>query len=80
MGVIDGPSEQSSEAVASPAALPEHVIMAMLRRENLLTHAELNVLCYDKIMGERNLRRLKAELRQVGVHVGVVVWGTALEL
>lgn len=38
---IFGLFKQSSEAVTSPADLPEHVIMAMLRRETLLMHAKL---------------------------------------
>ena len=63
---ISGVSEQGSEAVASPADLPEHVIMAMLRRENLLTSAKLNALCYDQSTGERQLRKLDSELHQVG--------------
>ena len=39
--------------------------MAMLRREVLLTRAKLHGLCYDQIMGERKLRSLKTQLRQV---------------
>ena len=71
---IDGLSEQGSEAVAGPADLPEHVIVAMLKRENLLTRAKLNALFYDHITGERQLRKLKTELRQVGSQ-GLVSWG-----
>ena len=62
---IDGLSEQGSGTVAGPADLPEHVIVAMLKRENLLTRAKLNALFYDHITGERQLRKLKTELRQV---------------
>ncbi len=64
--LISGLSEQGSEAVASPADLPEHVIVAMLRRETLLTSAKLDALRYDQTMGERQLRKLDAELHQVG--------------
>lgn len=42
--------------------------MAMLRREVLLTRAKLHGLCYDQIMGERKLRSLKTQLRQVVKH------------
>ena len=63
---IDGASEQGSETGTGPADLPEHVIVAMLKRENLLTRAKLNALFYDHITGERQLRKLKTELRQVG--------------
>ena len=52
--------------MASPADLPEHVIVAMLRREKLLTRAKLMALCYDIFTGERRLRILKTELHQVG--------------
>ena len=45
--------------------------MAMLKRENLLTRAKLNALFYDHITGERQLRKLKTELRQVGILGGV---------
>ena len=58
-----GPSDQGSEAVASPADLPEHVILAMLRREDLLVDVMVNVLYYDEAEG---LRKLNNELRQVG--------------
>ena len=56
----------SSEAVASPADLPEHVIVAMLRRENLLTRAKLNALRYDHNTGERQWIKLRTVMRQVG--------------
>ena len=51
--------------MTGPADLPEHVIVAMLRRENLLTSAELNALCYDHITEERRLRKLSSRLHQV---------------
>ena len=63
---IFGPPKQNLETVASPADLPEHVIMAMLRRENFLMHAKHDALCYDQITGECQLRKLRNELRQVG--------------
>lgn len=46
--------------------LPDHVIIALLKREHLLTKAKLNALCFEHIMGERRLRSLKTQLRQVG--------------
>lgn len=52
------PDDQSKE-------LPDEVIMAMLKQEVLLTGAKLHGLCYDQIMGERKLRSLKTQLRQV---------------
>jgi len=52
------PDEESRE-------LPDEVIMAMLRREVMLTRAKLHGLCYDQIMGDRRLRSLKTKLRQV---------------
>ena len=49
--------------------LPDHVIIALLRREHLLTKAKLNALCFEHIMGERRLRSLKTQLRQVLLHM-----------
>ena len=45
--------------------LPDAVIVAMLKREVLLTRAKLHGLMYDHIMSERRLRSLKTQLRQV---------------
>ena len=45
--------------------LPDGVIVAMLKREVLLTRAKLHGLMYDHIMSERRLRSLKTQLRQV---------------
>ena len=45
--------------------LPDAVIIAMLKREVLLTRAKLHGLMYDHIMSERKLRSLKTQLRQV---------------
>ncbi len=39
--------------------------MAELRLEVLLTRAKLHALCYEQIIGERKLRSLKTQLRQV---------------
>ena len=47
------------------ADLPDGVIIAMLKREVLLTRAKLHGLMYDHIMSERKLRSLKTQLRQV---------------
>ena len=41
--------------MASPADLPEQVLVAMLRRENMLTRVKLNALCYDQTTGECQL-------------------------
>ena len=46
--------------------IPDSVIIAMLKREVLLTRAKLHGLMYDHIMSERRLRSLKTQLRQVG--------------
>ena len=61
---INGLSEQNTEAMASPADLPEHIIMP--RREKLLATAQVTVLIYDHETGEHQLERINTELRQVG--------------
>lgn len=48
-----------------PGELPDSVVIAMLRREVLLTRAKLHGLMYEHIMSERRLRTLKTQLRQV---------------
>ena len=52
--------------MARPAGLPEHVILAMLRREDLLTRAKLHAISYDHIMGQLQWTKLRTEMRQVG--------------
>ena len=47
--------------------LPDHAIIALLKREHLLTRAKLNALYFEHIMGERRLRSLKTQLRQVRI-------------
>lgn len=44
--------------------LPDHVVMAMLKRELLLTRAKLHALHYEHIMGERKMRTYKSQLKQ----------------
>ncbi|DBA96032.1 TPA: hypothetical protein ACH3X1_001533 [Trebouxia sp. C0004] len=46
------------------AELPDHAIIALLKREHLLTRAKLNALYFEHITGERRLRSLKTQLRQ----------------
>ena len=45
--------------------LPDSVILEMLKREVLLTKAKLHALTHEHILGERKLRTLKSQLRQV---------------
>lgn len=59
------PQPPAGEGGEEPKELPDHVIMAMLTRESLLTRAKLHGLFYDQIMDERKLRSLKTQLRQV---------------
>ena len=49
------------------AELPDHAIIALLKREHLLTRAKLNALYFEHVTGERRLRSLKTQLRQVGL-------------
>jgi len=59
---IDG---QEDSFVNESSELPDHAIIALLKREHLLTRAKLNALYFEHIMGERRLRSLKTQLRQV---------------
>ena len=59
---IDG---QEDSLVKEPEALHDSVIIALLKREHLLTRAKLNALYYEHVTGERKLRSLKTQLRQV---------------
>lgn len=45
--------------------LPDSIIVAMLRREMLLTRAKLHVLNYERSMGTHRLQSLVKKLRQV---------------
>ena len=56
--------------------LPDHVVMAMLKRELLLTRAKLHALHYEHIMGERKMRTYKSQLKQARrpMHGGGVRW------
>lgn len=59
---IDG---QEDSFAKESAELPDNVIIILLKREHLLTRAKLNALYYEHITGERKLRSLKTQLRQV---------------
>ena len=59
---IDG---QEDSFAKESEELPDSVIIALLKREHLLTRAKLNALYYEHITGERKLRSLKTQLRQV---------------
>ena len=61
---IDG---QEDGLARESAELPDSVIIALLKREHLLTKAKLNALYYEHITGERKLRSLKTQLRQVSL-------------
>lgn len=56
---------QEDSFVIESAELPDHAIIALLKREHLLTRAKLNALYFEHITGERRLRSLKTQLRQV---------------
>ena len=60
---------QEDSFVNESAELPDHAIIALLKREHLLTRAKLNALYFEHITGERRLRSLKTQLRQVSICV-----------
>lgn len=47
--------------------LPDPVVVAMLRRESLLTKAKLHYLLFEHLQADRQLRSLRAQLKQVRV-------------
>lgn len=49
---------------------PDHLVIEVLKREELLTRAKLHVLQYERMMGDSQLRSLRAELMQVGATKG----------
>jgi hypothetical protein len=53
------------EDIPPDDALPDHVLVAMLRREVLLTRAKLHYLMWEHTTMERQLRTWKNQLRQV---------------
>ena len=61
---LDG---QEDSFVNESAELPDHAIIALLKREHLLTRAKLNALYFEHVTGERRLRSLKTQLRQVSL-------------
>ncbi len=74
---------QEDSFVNESAELPDHAIIALLKREHLLTRAKLNALYFEHITGERRLRSLKTQLRQVSIcaphvaHVACIVYSSA---
>jgi cytochrome c oxidase subunit IV len=54
--------------------IPDHAIIAMLRREVLLTKAKLHFLVFEHLQQERTLRTYKSQLKQVCVYVCVHVF------
>lgn len=61
------PLTSLNPAAAEAMELPDSVILALLRREVLLTNAKLHALTHEHILGKRELRTLKYRLRQVGI-------------
>ncbi len=60
-----------------PAAdLPDWVVVEMLKHELLLVRAKLHGLTFEHIMGERRLRNLKNQLRQVWLVMMMIVGDT----
>ena len=59
------PATGVDAATAEPPELPDHVIVAMLHREILLTEAKLHSLDYELVTSDRKLRQLRSQLRQV---------------
>ena len=62
-----------AEGYTEPAELPDYVIIAMLRREVLLTEAKLHALDYELVTAERKLRQLRSQLRQVRIMTDATV-------
>ena len=60
-------STSLNSAAAEAMELPDSVILEMLKREVLLTKAKLHALTHEHILGERKLRTLKSQLRQVSL-------------
>lgn len=58
MGVGHKPTDHTED-------LSDQLTLKVLKREELLTRAKLHVLQYERIMGESQLRTLRAELMQV---------------
>jgi hypothetical protein len=62
------PPPAEGAAPAPPPApleeLPDHVVLAMLRREVLLTSAKLHFLAMEQLQADRALRSHKAQLRR----------------
>ena len=54
-----------AEDVVVDDSIPDHAILAMLRREILLTKAKLHYLVFEHLQQERTLRTHKSQLKQV---------------
>lgn len=67
--VIPG-TPAAREPNADTSELPDDLLLMVLKREELLTQAKLHVLQYDRMMGDSQLRNLRAELMQVGATNG----------
>ncbi len=52
-------------ASGSNQHLPDHVMVALLEREKLLTQGKAHVSSFEAMMGERELRHLQSMIRQV---------------
>jgi hypothetical protein len=59
------PKNAKPEELPAEDALPDHVIVAMLKREVLLTRAKLHYLLWEHLTLERQLRTWKNQLKQV---------------
>mmetsp|Transcript_9701 Transcript_9701/g.26290 ORF Transcript_9701/g.26290 Transcript_9701/m.26290 type:complete len:665 (+) Transcript_9701:145-2139(+) len=58
------PKNAKAEDVVVDDSIPDHAIIAMLRREILLTKAKLHYLVFEHLQQERTLRTYKSQLKQ----------------
>jgi hypothetical protein len=64
----DGGGDSAGDAAAAPppgSELPDEVIVAMLKREALLTKAKLHALTWERGQKERELRTLRTQIKAV---------------
>jgi hypothetical protein len=60
------PKNEAGEPISpDDCHLPDDVVVKMLGREVLLTKAKLHALMYEHITAEKQLRSVKAQIRQV---------------
>ncbi len=57
------------DASSNNKDLPDHVMVALLEREKLLTQAKAHVSSFEAMMGERDIRHLQSMIRQVSTFV-----------